>query len=137
MKQGFRGKIIFFMYPRNSLRVLWNPRTHDRFQENKSLSRIPSQIIQCIKFHRVSVGFILILFCPRHGVPSGFIPRRCISVQGCFTNVVKKEHLPLCQNIFSQADNSAIPCQRSIRKYRKKYVLRRCARCQVISTGVS
>jgi len=138
MKQGSLGKVIVFMYPRNSLHFLWNPRAYDRFQENNSLSCIPSQIIQCIKFHPVSVRSILILFCSRQGITSDLIPRSCISFQGCFTDVVKKEHLPLsCQNIFSQAHNSAIPCQRFMRKCRKKYVLRRYARCQVISTGVS
>jgi hypothetical protein len=120
MKQGFRGKVIVFMYQRNPLHVLWNPRAHDRFQENKSLSFVPSQIIHCIKFHPVSVGSILILFWLRQVIPSDMIPRGCISVQGCFSNVVKKEHLPLsCQNICFHAHSSAISCQSFVSKCRK------------------
>jgi len=138
-KQGFRGgKVIVFMYQRNSLHVLWNPRAHDRFQENKSLSFIPSHIIQCIKFHPVSVGSILILFCLRQGIPRDLIPRGCISVQGCFTNVVKKRSIWRCHvKIFAYKLKIVRLLVKGSFESVVKICLRRCARCQLTSVGVS
>ena len=103
---------------------------------------ILSQMIQCIKFHPSSVGSILILFCLHQSIPSDMFPLGCISVRGCFTDVVKKKRafaVVLCNNHVSKhllTHNSAIRCERFIRKC-KKYALRRCARCRVIRTGVA